>query len=74
MLEDKLLSRKSTTIFDTEKMTSVEEAELSTFFSKEKEGKISEGSPIVQRGSGALYKDFPEGKANIFSWNMNSVN
>ena len=47
---------------------------LSSFFDKGKDGKIVEGSPIIKRGSGAVYDDFQDGKCDIWSWNINGLN
>ena len=32
-----------------------------------------EGSPIIKRGSGAVYDDFQPGRCDIWSWNINGL-
>ena len=36
--------------------------------------KPKEGSPVILRGPGATLEDFPEGKVDLWSWNVNGVN
>ena len=55
-------------------MSKAAQASLASFFDKGKEGKLTEGSPIVKRGSGAIYDDFKDGKCDIWSWNVNGIN
>ena len=59
--EPKLSSKTSLTRDSETPLSTEEHSKLTTIFSKDAEGKITEGSPIVQRGDGALYKEFPYG-------------
>lgn len=50
------------------------QSSLASFFGSGGAPKVTEGSPVVQRGTEPELNDFPEGKIDVWSWNVNGVN